>query len=110
MAMQESYSMTRDNLFAGTQVMPVVADEITIPAGKDYKRGAILTEAGELAGESNVHAILAHDVTTTDEPKKAAVYLTGEFNAAAMTASVDVASCKSAARKIGIFIKEAIAN
>lgn len=110
MAMQESYSMTRDNLFAGTQVMPVVADELTIPAGKEYKRGSLLTAAGALAGAEDVYAVLSHDVTTTDAPQKAAVYLTGEYNANALTASVEVASCKAAARKIGIFIKEAIAH
>lgn len=110
MAMQESYSMTRDNLFAGTQVMPVVADKLTIAASLDLKRGTLVTSAGALAGADNVYAVLAHDVNTTDGAKEAAVYLTGEFNAAALTASVDVANCKVAARKLGIFIKDAVAN
>lgn len=33
MSMQESYTLERDNLFAATQMMPVVADEIEIPSG-----------------------------------------------------------------------------
>lgn len=43
MAMQESYTCPADNLFAGTQVQPVVADEVRIQAGEgELPRGAVL--------------------------------------------------------------------
>lgn len=110
MAMQETYSVERDNLFAATQVMPVVADKLTIAISQTLKRGSLVTSAGALAGAADVYAVLAHDIDTTEGAKEAAVYLTGEFNANALNASVEVASCKEAARKVGIFIKPAISN
>ena len=102
MAFHEVAELTRDNLFAASQMMPVVADKLTVTG--PAKRGALLASTGAVvAAADEVYAVLAEDVETSGE---AAVYLTGEFNAAALSAgSVAVADCKVPARKIGIFIK-----
>lgn len=114
MAMQETYSLEKDNLFAATQVMPVVADKLTVAKSGALKRGTLLTAAGAaVTAAADVYAVLAEDVDTTDAAKDAAVYLTGEFNQNALIVSTPsagtlaVADCKAAARKIGIFIKPA---
>ena len=107
MAFKETQEMKRDNLFSASQVMPVVADALTITAGT-LKRGTLVTAAGAaVTTAADVYAVLAEDVDATSGAKKAAVYLTGEFNAAALATDgvLAVANCKAAARKIGIFIK-----
>ena len=63
----------------------------------------------------DVYAVLAEDCDTTGgTAKKAAVYLTGDFNARALHVSeasghASVADCKANARKVGIFIKDSVA-
>lgn len=107
MAFKETHELTRDNLFAASQVMPVVADSLSITAGA-LKRGTLVSAAGAaVTAAEDVYAVLAEDVDATGGAKVAAVYLTGEFNAAALVVggSIAVADCKAAARKIGIFIK-----
>ena len=122
MSMQESYTLERDNLFAATQMMPVVADEIEIPSGPgQLKRGSLLTAEGKLVKKTvesepesttfdAVYAVLAQDVDATSAAVKAAVFLTGEFNEAAMIVdtanSATVADFKVSARNVGIFIKK----
>lgn len=122
MSMQESYTLERDNLFAATQMMPVVADEIEIPSGTgQLKRGSLLTAEGKLVKKTvesepesttfdAVYAVLAQDVDATSAAVKAAVFLTGEFNEAAMIVdtakSATVADFKVSARNVGIFIKK----
>ena len=106
---QETYTLERDNLFAATQVMPVVADALTVGKAGVLVRGSLLTAAGALAtAAADVYAVLAEDVDTTEAAKDAPVYLTGEFNENALTVGGDiaVADCKAAARKLGIFIKK----
>lgn len=107
---QEFYeSPKRDNLFAASQVMPVVADKITVAKAGVLERGTLLTAAGAVVTAADtVYGVLAETVDTTDSTKEAAVYLTGEFNETALTVggSISVADCKAAARKIGIFIKK----
>lgn len=106
---QETYTLERDNLFAATQVMPVVADALTVAQAGVLVRGSLLTAAGALAtAAADVYAVLAEDVDTTNAAKDAPVYLTGEFNENALTVGGDiaVADCKAAARKLGIFIKK----
>lgn len=114
MTMQETYTMTRDDLFAASQIMPVVADKLTIAQGGTLKRGTLLSAAGAaVTAAADVYAVLAEDVDTTAAAKDAAVYLTGEFNQNALivgtpaSGTLTVADCKAAARKIGIFIKPA---
>lgn len=102
---------TPDKLFAASQIMPVVADEITVAKAGVVKRGTLLTVAGVVAtAAADVYGVLAETVDTTDAAKKAPVYLTGEFNENALIVggSISVADCKTAARKLGIFIKKNI--
>lgn len=106
---QETHVFTPDNLFAATQVMPVVADSLTVAKAGLLVKGSLLTQAGALAtAAADVYAVLAEDVDTTEAAKDAPVYLTGEFNENALTVGGDiaVADCKVAARKLGIFIKK----
>ena len=107
MTMQYSSSVTVDNLFA-TSVIPVMADVLSVAAGQELKRGALLDASGTLCGaDSEVYAVLADDVTTTDATVEAAVYLTGEFNEKALSVAggATVAGLKQSARKVSIFIK-----
>ena len=114
---QETHTMTPDNLFADSQMMPVVSDVLEIAAGQNLTRGTLVTATGTActatSGETptidDVYAVLAEDVDATDAAKEAAVYLTGEFNASAVTvAGGEIADYKVSARKVGIFIKETI--
>ena len=121
MAMQETFTMTRDNLFAANQIMPVVSDKLTIAKAGVLKRGTLLTAGGAKVsatttqGESptttydDVYAVLAEDVDTTDNAKDAAVYLTGEFNKNALIfggSGTTIENFRASARKVGIFFKE----
>ena len=120
MLAQEKYTTTADNLFAASQMMPVVADAMTVTASQGaLKRGALLDATGTLctvdAGKttiSEVYAVLAEDVDTTDGAVEAAVYLTGEFNENALSFKPDndalVSDFKASARKVCIFFKPAI--
>ena len=109
MAMQESYEMKRENLFAATQMMPIVADEMEIAKSGELKRGSLLDEAGALvsAAGTAVYAVLAQDVDATNSAVKAPVYLTGEFNENGVIVGGDIsaADVKASARKVGIFLK-----
>lgn len=107
MAMQFSSSIDVDNLFA-TSVIPVLSDVLSIAAGQTLKRGALVDATGTLCGaDSEVFAVLADDITTTDAAVEAAVYLTGEFNEKALSVAsgATVAGMKPSARKVSIYIK-----
>lgn len=108
MAMQEMQEMKADNLFAASQMMPVVADKLTVAQSGALVRGTLLTESGTVVGAGGQpFAVLAEDVDTTEGIKEAAVYLTGEFNANALVVASDatVDGVKANARKVCIFIK-----
>lgn len=78
---------------------------------KEYTRGTVLKVSGDaltICGASDTpEAILAEAVDATSEDKQAVIYLTGEFNSAAMTvaggASAD--GLKAKLRAKNIFIK-----
>jgi hypothetical protein len=110
MALHETENSPKlDNLFSATQIMPVVPGKITLAMGVNAKRGALVTSAGALAtAAADVYAVLAEDTDATGAATEAPVYLTGEFNANALSVggSISVADCVVEARKIGIFIKE----
>ena len=120
MAMQETHTTTVDNLFAASQIMPVVADSMMVKTSQGVlKRGALLDKDGTLckvdSGKtmiSAVYAVLAEDVDTASGDKVAAVYLTGEFNENALSFKTEnaaaVADFKASARKVGIFFKPSI--
>lgn len=120
MALQETYTMGADNLFAGTQVQPVVADEVLVASGQgELARGtalgldgdgkfAIVDSSGTV---TDVVAILAEDVDATSGDVATAGYFTGEFNKNAVifggTDSAD--DHLDAARARGIFFKDTVA-
>ena len=107
MAMQYRTSVDVDNLFS-TSVIPVLTDYMTIATGQTLKRGALIDETGTLCKASTeVFAVLADDIDTTDGVKQAAVYLTGECNEKAVSVASDatVAGLKKSARKVSIYIK-----
>ena len=107
MAMQYRTSVDVDNLFS-TSVIPVLTDYMTIATGQTLKRGALIDETGTLCkASSEVFAVLADDIDTSDGVKQAAVYLTGEFNEKALSVASDatVGGLKKSARKVSIYIK-----
>lgn len=120
MSMQEKFETTMDNLFAASQIMPVVNDSMTIKKSQGVlKRGALLDKDGNLctvdSGKttiSEVYAVLAEDVDTASADKSAPVYLTGEFNEDALSFKTEnsaaIADFKPSARKVGIFFKNSI--
>ena len=74
MAMQYRTSVDVDNLFS-TSVIPVLTDYMTIATGQTLKRGALIDETGTLCkATTEVFAVLADDIDTTDGVKQAAVY------------------------------------
>lgn len=112
-----SNSMEYDNLVIGG-VMPVVTDTVTLKAGAAYERGTVLgiitdsklavpVDSESEDGSEEAYAILIDDTDATDEDTVAAVYLTGEFNAAALKfgGSDTVATHKNTLRTLGIFAK-----
>lgn len=103
-----------DNLFAGS------AEVVTgsVIAGTNLTRGTVVglvTETGKaisvdttaVDGSKNPYGIIAEDV---EADKPVVVYLTGEFNEAALTfGGADTADThRRALRDIGIFLKENI--
>lgn len=96
-----------DNLLASTNI-PVLTDALTIAAGQQLKRGSLVDASGTLCGEaSEVYAVLCNDTDTTAGAAQAPVYLTGEFNVAALkVADGEAAALKASARKVGIYMKE----
>ena len=116
--MPETY--TPDNLFAG-HVMPKVTDVMTILAGQNLVRGAVLgriTASGKgklvdkdsVDGSQAVYAVLAESTDATAADKTSPVFLTGEFNENAIIvgAGDTVADHKASARAVGIFIKSTV--
>lgn len=128
MAMQESYTYEADNLFAGTQVQPVVADEALIAqvsgATDALARGTALGQlaSGKFAivdaergedGGTEIVAILAETVSAAalaSGDVAAPVYFTGEFNQnAIVVGSGEATDYKDGARARGIFLKDTVA-
>ena len=104
-----------DNLLAGE--FPRIVELATVSGGK-YARGTILgkiTASGKCTictsaatdGSKDAYAILAEAVDTSEKDKQAVVYLTGEFNAAALTvgSGLTVDGLKDALRAKSIFNK-----
>ena len=104
-----------DNLIAGE--FPRVSFLATITGGK-YERGAILgkiTASGKCTsctsaatdGSKDVYGILAETVDSSTEDKQAVVYLSGEFNATALSVGegYTVTGLADALRAKSIFVK-----
>lgn len=116
---QNEGTFVPDNLFGGD--FPVATDIVTIASGQVQPRGAVLGEitasgkyvlsvAAAEDGSEELAAILAEDVDATAGDVKAPVYLTGQFNARALTlgAGHTAASAKAALRPLSIFVKNTV--
>lgn len=114
--MPETY--TPDNLFAGSAA-PKVMDKMTILAGQNLMRGAVLgritatgkaklVDSASADGSEKPWAVLAENVDATAAEKEAAVFLTGEFKEAALVfGGADTADThRVEARKMGIFFRK----
>ncbi|TCZ73049.1 head decoration protein [Paenibacillus albiflavus] len=110
-------SVGYDKLFAGG-VADVVTDVLTLKAGASYVRGMVLgvittsdlavpVDSSKSDGSEAAYAILADDINATTGNVVAPVYLTGEFNQAALIfgGTDTAAKHKKELRKIGIFLK-----
>ena len=101
-------STTADTLLAGE--FPRVSELVTITGGS-YTRGTVLKASDDaltICGASDTpEAILAEAVDATSEDKQAVVYLTGEFNSAALTVASGASAngLKTKLRAKNIFIK-----
>ena len=103
-------STTADTLLAGE--FPRVSELATITGGS-YTRGTVLKASGDAlticSASDTPEAILAEAVDATSEDKQAVVYLTGEFNSAALTvasgASADGLKAKLRAKNIFIYTR-----
>jgi hypothetical protein len=122
MAFQASESITKDNLFSGTQIQPVTATSATVVSGEGVlARGSVMgrvTASGKLKlvkstaedGSKTPYGILADAVDATSADATAVIFLTGEFNTAALTfGGTDTAADHEAeARKVGLIFKSNI--
>lgn len=102
-------STTTDNLIAGE--FPRISRLVTITGGT-YKRGTLMglkdgtiSDGRFMISTSAPEAVLAEDVDASQEDKQAVVYLTGEFNLAALKATVDVSTLITKLRAKSIFVK-----
>lgn len=129
MALQKpTETLTRDNLFAALQLMPVVTGTWQIQPNQGVlKRGTLISEAGKKCAKTaaeegepdgegtpetvdDVYCILADDTDTgTSGAVTAPVYFTGDFNQDALiydTAnSANPRDFMASARKVGIFFR-----
>ncbi len=95
--LNSSESVTRDNLFAGTQTMPVVSGAETVVSGSGVVvRGSVmgkittsskikLVDATSVDGSEAAYCIMAETVDATSADVVAQVYYTGEFSTSALT-------------------------
>lgn len=82
-----------DSLISGS--FPLITHTITLVAGQSLKRGAVLgrqasgkytlSEAKAKDGSEQPSVILSNDVDSTEGEKQAVVYLSGQFNANAVS-------------------------
>lgn len=99
-----------DSLLAGE--FPRVAMLATITGGK-FERGTVLgikdgtfPSARLTISTSAPEAVLAENIDASTEDKQAVVYLTGEFNKAALKANAEIDTLISKLRAKSIFVKE----
>lgn len=113
---REAETYTPDRLIAGG--FPIVTQNEVLVSGQNLQRGALLgriTTGGKLTlsttgasdGSQTPIAILADAVDASGGDKTCGVYLSGEFNEAAVIfgASHTAASTRAALRALGIYLK-----
>lgn len=119
-----SETFTPDNLVAGDY--PIVTDTVTIAAGQNLTRGAVLariTVGGKYVivdstvdpadGSEAPVCILAEDCDATDaDVANVPVYLSGEFAEASLTfgGTDDADDHREALRDLNIYIKKTVAG
>lgn len=120
MSLTATEVFNKDNIFAASQVQPVVATAATVLSGEGVlKRGSVmgkvslsgklkLVNSSEDDGSQHPYGILADDVDATSADATGVIFLTGEFNSDALIFDgTDTASThESEARKIGLFFKK----
>ncbi|QTX33216.1 head decoration protein [Aminithiophilus ramosus] len=111
--------LTYDNLFAGHE-MPAVTDTAVVPLGAgSLARGTVLgrvTASGKCVpvdssksdGSQEPYAVLAADAHAAEADAVVPVYLTGIFNASALTfGGTDAADAhRTACRRLGMFLRD----
>lgn len=112
----EGINVVPDQLFASTKI-PVKTGFVKLNGGQGIlKRGSVITLDAEKKGsladqaktEEQVYGILTDDLVTSSEVQDyviAEVYLTGDFNAAALSfaAGTTLAYYETQLRELGIF-------
>ena len=94
-----------DNLLAGE--FPRVSILVTVSGGK-FERGTLLglkADGSYTISTAAPEAVLAENVDASTEDKQAVVYLTGEFNKAALKANAEIDTLISKLRAKSIFVK-----
>lgn len=108
-------SYTPDSLHAGD--FPIRTEKVTVITGQNLVRGALLgkiTASGKVNlslsaavdGSQTPYAVLAEDIDATAEDKEAVAYISGDFNADAITygAAHTAASVKDGLRDKNIYL------
>lgn len=111
-------SLAYDQLHVAGNGFPIVTDSLLIASGQKLLRGTVVgvqtngnkgakVDSSKSDGTQIPYAIVAQDVDATLADSMALVYLTGEFNGAALIfgGSDTIATHKAALRRIGLFIK-----
>lgn len=105
-----------DKLFAGLNRDEIKTFPVIVASGQNLKRGALVTFAnGKVSAVSaangdtpaDVFGILTDDVNASDADTEGVVYVTGDFNKAAVIvpSGVDIEDFVKAARNVGIFLR-----
>jgi len=101
-----------DNLFAGLNRDEIKTFPVTVASGQNLKRGALVTFAnGKVsavdAQSTDVFGIMTDDVDASNADTEGVVYVTGDFNAAAivLASGLDVADFVKMARNVGLFLR-----
>lgn len=103
-----------DNLFAGLNRDEIKTMPVVVASGQNLKRGALVTFVnGKVSavsaadGASDVFGILTDDVNAANADADGVVYVTGDFNKAAVIvpSGVDIEDFVKAARNVGIFLR-----
>lgn len=107
-----------DKLFAGLNRDEIKTFPVIVASGQNLKRGALVTFAnGKVSAvsaaadgntpASDVFGILTDDVNASDADAEGVVYVTGDFNKAAVIvpSGVDIEDFVKAARNVGIFLR-----
>jgi len=115
--LMKTESTSYDSLISGLNRSEMKTFPVTVLEGQNLKRGALVTFAnGKVSAvsaadgdtpASDVFGILTDDVNASDADTEGVVYVTGDFNKAAVIvpSGVDIEDFVKAARNVGIFLR-----